>query len=123
MSHALSSRLVALLVAIALQGCSIFMRRVPDDHATRMHFECTDSTSLPVVDLGASTWWLGSGVWGFADGEPIVGGVSLGLAAVVAIAGITGMHAADRCMDAKNDLIYRQQLQMQRELEDTRLRR
>jgi len=113
-------RLIALALIPPLMfasGCSfIFTDIVPDNPAQLKYFDCTSTPGLAVADGVIAVAQGVSGVATFTQSKEeyeaendgvsrdLVGGIALGLAAVMLASGIYGIVHAETCRHAKNDL-------------------
>lgn len=117
---AMLSRVIAVALIpplLCASGCSfVFTETVPDNPGQLKYFDCTNTPGLSVADGVIA---IANGVTGVTtftqskeefenenDGasRDLVGGVALGLAAVMLASGIYGIIQSERCRHAKNEL-------------------
>lgn len=101
------------------------MRSPPENHRELSDFVCTHSTALPLVDFGVAIPALAIGgivtIGSVSEGDNVAPGLAIfGIGIAVAAAGIYGYDVADRCLDAQNEMIYRNELEIQRQVDATR---
>lgn len=97
------------------------MRSPPENHRELSDFECTHSTALPLVDVSiAGPAVVAGGIvtaGSVSESRNLAPGLTvLGIGILAAAAGIYGFDIADRCLDAQNEMIYRNELEIQRQL-------
>lgn len=92
---------VLMACAAITSGCSFFLAKgPPPDHAERPYFYCTDTRTVPVIDLMGVGFYGLIGVVGATnnDAGAVVG---LALGGLHTVGAFVGFQAVDRCREAR----------------------